>query len=60
MNKAVSQYNNINKQSFSATKYRKEIFNEIVNYIQTLEGVNDIVLGGDINQNIESTKVKGF
>ena len=50
--KAISQYNNVNKQSYSATKYRKDIFQEIENYIQSIKELTDIVLGGNINQNI--------
>ena len=58
--KSLSQYNNINGKIITATKYRKEVFTEIVHYTQSLEGINNIILGRDINQNIESIEVKTF
>ena len=58
--RSVLKYNNINRQSFGTTKYRKEIFSKIINYVQSLEGINNIILGGDLNQNIESAEVKAF
>ena len=47
--KGLSQYNNINKQSYSTTKYRKDIFQEIKNYIQSIKELTGIVLDGIIN-----------
>ena len=54
-----TQYNIINGNMKSSTQYRKEILQQIKNYIQTNQ-FNDIIIAGDFNQNIASNEIKQF
>ena len=40
--------------------YRKEIFNEIINHIKNNPDINNIIIGGDYNQNLNNNEVKRF
>jgi len=42
------------------TRYRKKIFRDIIKYIQSLEGINSIIIGEDYNQNITSNNIQNF
>ena len=48
--KAITQYNQMMGEMKNATTYRKSISQEILQYIQSCENVNDIVIRGDYNQ----------
>ena len=43
-----------------STKYRKDIFNEIIQYVKSVNNVNIIIIGRDYNRNIESNNVRTF
>ena len=47
-------------QQAIATKYRKEVFQVIIDYYKKIEGLNDIILAGDLNQDIALREVQQF
>ena len=44
----------------STNVYRKEIFNDIKKHIDENPDINDIIIGGDYNQNIGDKEIKQF
>ena len=58
--KAITQYNKMREQEATATKYHKEVFQEIIDYCEKIEELNDIILAGDLNQDIASREVQHF
>jgi len=55
--KSIIQYNKMNGIQDNATTYRKKVFKEIKEYYQKIEDLSDIILAGDINQNIAAKEV---
>jgi len=55
----VTQYNLVKGASLSNSKYRKEILNQIKDFIQN-NNFNDIIISGDFNQNIASNEIQQF
>ena len=47
---SISQYNQMRGKMTSKTKYRKEIFKDIIECIKSMEGPVDVIIGGDCNQ----------
>ena len=56
----LSQYNQSDRKIKNATKYRKEILNEIIQYIEGQRNINDILIVENYNQFIETMKYKNF
>jgi len=54
-----TQYNITNRIMKSSTQYRKEILQQIKEYIQTKQ-FNDIIIASNFNQNIASNEIKQF
>ena len=57
---SLTQYNRIDGKMNSTSVYQKEIFNEIINYVKNNLDINDIIIGGDYNQNLNDNEVKRF
>jgi len=41
----------------TVSKYCKDVFVEIIKYIEKQDNANDIIIRGNLNQSIESSKV---
>lgn len=52
------QYNHIDGKVKNARVYRNKIFNQIIIYIKSNPSINNIIIAGDINQDIESSEVQ--
>ena len=57
---SLVQYNLIDGKAKIATQYRAEVFKEIEEYIQRNQDITDVILVGDLNQNVASTAVQKF
>ena len=57
---SLTQYNLLNGEAKSTTSYRKEIFNEIKEYLESNDDIDDILIAGDLNQNIASSEIQTF
>ena len=57
---SLAQYQLKDAKAKTAKDYRKEIFKEIKNYIRNNESINDIIIAGDYNQNINGKEVQKF
>ena len=57
---SLTQYNRIDGAMNTLTKYRKEIFKEILDHIKNNPEINDIIIGGDYNQYLNDNEVKRF
>ena len=55
--KSIKQYNKMNGKQDTATIYWKQTFKEIEDYCNSIEDLNDIIIAGDINQNIAANEV---
>ena len=55
----VTQYNLKDEQVKNTNMYRKEMFQQIKHYI-TNNNIDDIIIGGDFNQNISANEIKKF
>ena len=60
VSKSILQYNEIAGRIYTVTKYRKEVFREILNYKASLNNINNIIIRGNFNQDINSSKVNCF
>jgi len=56
----LMQYNRMDGKVKSANKYHSETFKEIINVIKSKTEINNIILAGDINQDIAMDKVQQF
>ena len=56
----LNQYNQGDGKVKSANTYRKEILNEIKQYIKSKSNINDTMIAGDFNQFISSNKIQVF
>ena len=54
------QYNRMDGKVKSTNKYHSEIFKEIINVIKANSKINNVILAGDINQDIVTDKVQQF
>ena len=43
------QYNQQSGEVKTTSKYRKDIFDSILQYVNETENISDIIIGGDIN-----------
>ena len=57
---SLTQYNRIDGKMNTTTTYRKEIFQEIQDYIRKNPEINDIIIAGDYNQYIGDPQVRKF
>ena len=57
---SLTQYNLLEGKVRSPAEYRKEIFKQIKEYLNENEDINDVLLAGDLNQNIASNKIQAF
>jgi len=57
---SLAQYHMKDAKIKKAKDYRREIFDEIKRHIQGNESINDIIIAGDYNQNINDREVKKF
>lgn len=57
---SCSQYNEIQKRIQTTTYYRKQLLNDIAEYVHSREEFSDIVLMGDINQDLSEKRIKEF
>jgi hypothetical protein len=56
----LSQYNQREGNIGTVNKYRKEIFKSILKYIEEYQELNDIIIGGDMNQDTTLLEVQAF
>jgi len=42
------------------TKYRKEVFREILDYKASLNNIHNVIIKGNFNQDINSSEVQSF
>ena len=56
----LSQYNQREGKIGTVNKYRKEIFKSILKYIEEYQELNDIIIGGDMNQDTALLEVQAF
>ena len=56
---SLTQYARIDEKIKSASKYRSEIFNEIIQYAKS-QNITDIIIAGDYNQSISDNAVQKF
>ena len=54
------QYNLIDRKAKIAAQYQQEMFDEIEVYIKGNQDITNIILAGDLNQNIASSAVQNF
>ena len=54
---SVSQHNKMKDKLVSVTKYRKEMFQEIIEYVKSLKELADVTIGRDYNQDVASNEV---
>ena len=57
MHKAITQYNKISGKQYTATVYRKQVFREIIDYCRSIEELNNVIVVGDLNQDITTKEV---
>ena len=57
---SISQHNQMRGKMISATKHRKYVFKEVIEYVNSMEGPVDVMIGEDCNQNIASIEVQIF
>ena len=51
---SMYQHNQMRAKILSATRDRKEVFKDMIEYFKPIEGLVGVTIGGDYNQNIES------
>ena len=54
---SLTQYNLLDGEAKSTSDYRKEILKEIKDYIASNEDIDDVLLAGDLNQNVASSEI---
>ena len=57
---AIIQYNKIEANTKTITEHYNQIFHNIIEYVDQLEGITDIIITGNINQNISLKAVQEF
>ena len=56
----LTQYNILEGKVKGINEYRKEIFQQIKQYLENDNTINDIIIAGNFNQNINSNEIKKF
>ena len=57
---SLTQYNVVEGNAKSSGEYRKEIFKEIKQYVNQKEDIDDIIIAGDLNQNVNANEIRQF
>ena len=57
---SLAQYQFIDAKAKKSKEYRTEIFKEIITHIRSNQEINDIIIAGDYNQNINDKEVQQF
>ena len=57
---SLTQYNVVEGKVKSATEYRKEIFKQIKQHVNKQHDIDDLIIAGDLNQNINANEIKKF
>ena len=57
---SLTQYNRIDGDINTSTKYRKEVFKEIMNHVRENPEITDIIIGGDYNQYLNDKEIRKF
>ena len=57
---SITQYNQMKGKMQSATHYRKEILKGIKDYLAMIEEEYEIVIGGNLNQDIMAKEIREF
>ena len=57
---SLTQYNRMDSKVKNAKWYRKEIFSQILNYLSENKYINNMIIAGDLKQDIGSTEIQQF
>lgn len=57
---SLTQYNLNDGQAKSTNTYRKEIFSQIKDYLKKNDDIDDVIIAGDLNQDIASNEIQRF
>jgi hypothetical protein len=57
---SLTQYNRIDGAMNTSTKYRKELLHDILTYVKENPEINDIIIGGDLNQYLNDNEIRKF
>jgi len=56
----LTQYNKVDRKAKTVAEYRKEILNQIKQYLNENTSINDVIIVGDYNQSIVSKEIEKF
>ena len=57
---SIAQYNKKEGKIKGSNKYQKQVLNEVRDYITEQKDINNIILIGDLNQNINFNEIRQF